>query len=257
MFAPCNRGAFLGCISTPTGAALIDWLRTYAPAIPDGSLPAVRICLPGSPVRVKAGYWDYSGFLPKFVPPVFEQCRITNNGTLPQVILPGLTAATLEVRPRITGKLTMFILGDGKLGLDIGIPNLSLSKKFGETNDFQAETKLGLFIGVEFAVKNAGGIFELTFDQEQTLTQTWTAAAGWTGSNSRTVNKKSLQPLVLIRPDSISLKLAVKLKAEAELCVAIISCKENADVARARGRSTDRAGAGYRQPLRHRRHGER
>jgi len=230
VFSPCNRAAYLGCISTPTGAALIDWLRTYAPGIPDGSLPAVRLCLPGAPVRVKAGYWDYSGFLPKFIPPVFEACKITNNGTLPQVILPGFTAATVEVKPRISGKLTLFVLGDGHLGLDIGIPSLSISKKYAVTNDFKAEAKLGLFIGAEFGVKNAGGIFELTFDQEQTLTQTWTVANGWTGSNTRTVNKKSLQPLVLIRPDSITLKLAVKLKAEAELCIAIIACKEDDDL---------------------------
>jgi len=226
VFAPCNRGAFLGCITTPTGAALIDWLRQYAPGIPDGSLPPLRVCLPGSPVRVKAGYWDYSGFLPKFVAPVFEQCRITNNGTLPQVILPGITAATIEARPRITGKLTLFVLGDGKLGLDIGIPNLSLSKKFAVTNDFSAEVKLGLFIGAEFGMKNGGGIFELAFDQEQTLTQTWTPDAGWTATNTKSINKKSLQPLALIRPDSITLKLAAKLKLEAEMCIAIISCKE-------------------------------
>jgi hypothetical protein len=51
VFSPCNRAAYTGCMTTPTGAALIDFLRRYAPAIPDGSLSPNRVCLPGTPIR--------------------------------------------------------------------------------------------------------------------------------------------------------------------------------------------------------------
>lgn len=226
-FAPCNRAAYLGCITTPTGAALIDWLRTYAPAIPEASLPPVRLCIPGLPVRVKAGYWDYSGFLPRWVPPVFEKCRVTSNGVLPTIVLPSFSNAGAHIRPHITGSMIVQISGDGRVALEIPIPSLALSKVYAIGNDFKAEAKLGLFIGLQAEVKNAGATFLVSFDQSGISTQQWTPGSGWEDSWESTKAEKSIQVVAVDRPDSLIFRFYAPIQASAELCLAIIACDVN------------------------------
>lgn len=235
VFAPCNRANYLGCIATPTGAALIEWLRTYVPQIPEGSLPAVRLCIPGLPVRVKAGYWDYSGFLPRWVPPVFERCRVTSVGVLPTVVPPSFTDAAANVRPHVVGSMIIQVKGDGTVGLEIPIPSLGIKKAYTIGNDFKAQAQLGLFVGLELQVKNAGGTFLVTFDQAGVAAQAWTASNGWDGGWTSTTNEKSVQVLAIDRPDSMIVRVSLPVAAEAELCIAIISCDVEEPKLRATG----------------------
>ncbi|HYC52555.1 MAG TPA: hypothetical protein VEB19_15690 [Gemmatimonadaceae bacterium] len=225
VFAPCHRGNFPGCISTPTGAVLIEWLRYYVPQIPEASLPPVRLCIPGLPVRVRAGYWDYSSFLPRWVLPTFEQCRVTTAGVLPTIVLPSFSNAAANIRPRVTGNMTIQVKGDGKIGLEIPIPSLAVGRSYTIGNDFKAEAKLGLFVGIEAQVKNAGATFLISFDQAGVASQSWTPQGGWEGGWTSTKAEKSLQFLAVDRPDSMVVRVSLPLQATAELCFAIVSCK--------------------------------
>lgn len=224
VLAPCNRAAYPGCITTPTGAALIDWLRTYVPSIPEASLPPVRLCIPGLPVRVRAGYWDYSGFLPRWVLPVFEKCRVTSNGELPTIVLPSFSNAAAHIRPHITGSMLVQISGDGRVALEIPIPSLAISKVYAIGNDFKAEAKLGLFIGLQAEVKNAGATFLVSFDQSGVSTQQWTPAGGWEDNWESTKAEKSIQVVAVDRPDSLIFRFYAPIQASAELCLAIVAC---------------------------------
>ncbi|MFW6199695.1 MAG: hypothetical protein ACOC8K_03895, partial [Gemmatimonadota bacterium] len=104
VFAPCDRGAYSGCLTTPTGADFIDWLRRYAPQIPDGSLRPVRVCIPGTPVRVQSGYWE--GWT--WNPARYEECRVTDEGELPEIVPPSLQGAQGMIQPRIRGSMTPY-----------------------------------------------------------------------------------------------------------------------------------------------------
>ena len=223
VFSPCNVAPYLGCITTPTGAALIDWLRKYVPAIPDGSLPAVRLCLPGAPVRVQAGYWDRSNrFFPRWVPPVFQVCRVTDFGQLPTIVLPSITEASATVSPHLRGELRLRVQGGGRIELKIPIPKASVSAAYGSDN-FKAKIAAGLFLGLDLSLKRGGGTLLLTFDHAGTVLQRWTDAEGWSSDHQATTAERNAQ-VVSVDNDSIVIKIAPDLEVTAELCLAAISC---------------------------------
>ena len=221
VFSPCNRGNYLGCVSTPTGAALVDWLRTYAPAIPDGSLRPVRLCVPGTPVRVRAGYW--SGWT--WNPPRFEQCRIASYGTLPTVTLPSVQQVVSEVRPTVSGDVVVRVKGDGAFGIKIAIPYLAASAAYSVTDDFSAKASVGVFVLLRATLKNAGATVRFAFDETGQVTQSWTPEVGWEGDYESVDKDRSAQLLALEGPDSIVVRFGVPIEAKAEVCVALIACE--------------------------------
>lgn len=222
VFSPCNRANYTGCVQTPTGAALVDWLRRYAPAIPDGSLAPVRLCVPGTPVRVARGYWQ--GL--RWIPPRFEKCRIASIGTLPTVTPPSLQNVDSEIRPRVTGEIVIRAIGDGEFELKIGIPSASASAAYSVTNDFYAKASVGVFVIFRATIKNGGGTVRFTLDDTGRITQTWTDQAGWEGDAEVTDKNRSAQLLDLTAPDSVVFRVGVPVEAQAEICVAIVSCDE-------------------------------
>lgn len=220
VFAPCNRAAYLGCLTTPTGANLIDFLRRYAPSIPDASLPPVRVCIPGTPVRTRRGYW--SGFT--YHPPVWEKCRITDTGALPTIVLPSLQAAANEVRPRLAGEMTIRAVGDGQFTVEVPIPSLGAKAAYKVTNDLKAEASVGIFVLVRLTLKNGGGTVKLTFDDTGRFTQTWTSQAGWEQDFALVDKSNHAELLDLTNPDSVVVRAAIPIKVKAEVCVAIVAC---------------------------------
>jgi hypothetical protein len=227
-FYPCNQGNYLGCISTPTGANLIDWLRRYAPNIPEGSLPPVRLCVPGTPIRVARGYW--SGFI--WYPPKYVLCRITDLGTLPTITLPSLKQVDSETRPHVTGDIVIRAVGDGEFEVKVAIPYVALSAAYTITSDIKAKASIGVFVLFRATVKNGGGSVRFTIDDTGRLTQTWSDQAGWDGDAELTETNRGVQLLELTNPDSIVVRVGVPVEAQAEICIAITSCdekKENQD----------------------------
>lgn len=219
-FYPCNLGAYLGCLSTPTGAALIDFLRRYAPAIPEASLPPVRVCVPGTPVRIRAGYW--SGWT--WNPPVYRQCRVADTGELPTIILPSITATANELRPRVQGDMTIRVKGDGKFTLELPIPGLAAKTGYEVTNDFKAKAEIGIFVLLRTTLKNGAATVRLTFDDTGRLTQSWTDTQGWAQDFELVDKDNHAELLSLDNPDSIVVRVGVPIKANAEVCIAIIAC---------------------------------
>ncbi|HEU5208018.1 MAG TPA: hypothetical protein VFU06_01300, partial [Longimicrobiales bacterium] len=222
VFYPCNRGAYPGCLKTPTGANLIDFLRQYAPAIPEASLAPVRVCVPGTPVRTRAGYW--SGL--RWTPPVFVRCRIEDIGQLPTVILPSLAAAFTEVRPRLQGEMTVRAVGDGKFTLEVPIPSLAYKAGYQVTNDFKAMAAIGVFIKLQATLNNGGATVKLMFDDTGRLTQTWSGQAGWEQDFELVDRNNHAQLLDLTNPDSTVIRVSAPVKVKVEACVAIWSCGE-------------------------------
>jgi hypothetical protein len=225
-FYPCYKAAYLGCLTTPTGAAFIDWIRQYLPALPEASLPPVRVCVPGLPVRTKAGYWYWVGWTPYWSPPVYEKCSVSDWGELPTITLPSFTRANSEIRPFIKGDITFKVKGDGSLGLKVGIPALSASAAYVIGNDFKAKASIGLFVGLSVSLKNTGATILVTFEDSVKAGQTWTPSAGWDGDFQVTYNNNSAQFVALDNPDSILVRVSVPLEVGAELCVAIVACEE-------------------------------
>jgi len=225
-FYPCYLAAYLGCLTTPTGAAFIDWIRQYVPALPEASLPPVRVCVPGLPVRTKAGYWYWVGWTPYWSPPVYVKCSVSDWGELPTITLPSFTKANSEIRPFIKGDITIQVQGDGTLGLKIGIPSLSASAAYVIGNDFKAKASIGLFVGLSVSLKNTGATVLVTFEDSVKAGQTWTPEAGWDGDVQVTYKNQHAQIVGLDRPDSILVRVSVPVEAAAELCVAIWSCEE-------------------------------
>ncbi|MGD8728606.1 MAG: hypothetical protein PVF90_02800, partial [Gemmatimonadota bacterium] len=219
-FAPCNRAAYRGCLSTPTGANLIDFLRRYAPAIPDGSIPPNRICVPGIPIRTASGYW--SGFT--WHPPTYEQCRVTDIGELPTVVLPSVQAADNEVRPHITGDLVIRAIGDGTFTLEIPIPGAAAKAGYAVTNDFKAKAAVGAFVVIQLQLKNGGGTVHVTFDDTGRVTQTWTDQAGWDTGFDVIDKNHHAQILQLTAPDSIVVRSGGTVKVNGEVCIALYAC---------------------------------
>lgn len=232
-FSPCNRGAYLGCITTPTGAAFFDWLRQFAPNIPEASLPPVRLCVPGTPVRVRAGYWDYSGFFPVWRLPVFEQCRIASVGVLPTVVLPTVHKVRALMRPRTKGDMTLRVRGDGKIGLTISTP-IGYNAAYVLSSRAYAKAEAGVFVIAGLSIKNTGGTARAEFDRTDEILQEWTEAAGWVTSHEPLKKERSMQILEIDNPDSVVFKLGAKLGIGAELCAGIVKC----DTAKSSGDET-------------------
>jgi len=218
VFAPCNRAAYLGCLSTPTGANLIDFIRRYAPVVPEASLPPVRVCIPGTPVRTRRGYW--SGFT--YTPAVWEDCRVLDAGQLPTVVLPSVQATANEVRPHLVGDLTIRVVGDGTF--EIEIPIVGSKQGYSVTNDLKAEAELGLFITLGATLKNAGATVRLTFDDTGRLAQAWSDQAGWDQDFDLVEKSNHAELLDLTNPDSTVLRFGVPIKVKAEVCIAIYAC---------------------------------
>lgn len=227
-FAPCNRAAYPGCLTTPTGANFIDWLRQFAPQIPELSLPPVRVCIPGSPVRVRAGYWTWSGFIPTWTPPVFEKCRISDVGVLPTIVLPAVTNASQTVRPTVTGELLIKVKGDGKIAIKVPIPSLGATAGYGGTH-LSAKGTVGVFVSVSLALKNGGGTVRLTFTEKGEVIQAWTSDAGWSGDYEKLDRKVNGQLVHFDNPDSMVIRGGLLAAISGELCAALISCDSSSD----------------------------
>jgi hypothetical protein len=108
--------------------------------------------------------------------------------------------------------------------LEIPIPSLAISKVYAIGNDFKAEAKVGLFIGLQAEVKNAGATFLVSFDQAGISTQQWTPGAGWESNWESTKAEKSVQVLSVDRPDSLIFRFYAPIQASVGLCLAIIAC---------------------------------
>lgn len=224
-FSPCNRGAYLGCLTTPTGAAFIEWLRSYAPGVPELSLRPVRVCVPGLPVRIRAGYWDYSGFVPIWRLPVFEQCRIASNGVLPTVIFPSITNSTAIIRPHVRGDMTLRFVGDGELGVKVAIPGFGYSAVYSGGSGIKAKGELGLFVEFKIKAKNTGVSTKYEFDRIVEVIQEWGPTGGWSADREVIRSERALSFFNFTNPDSIVARLGVVASAGIELCFAFTVCE--------------------------------
>lgn len=224
-FYPCNVGNYLGCVRTPTGAALVEWLRRYAPSIPEASLPPVRVCIPGTSVRIRRGFW--SGSFPNYTwnPPIWRTCRIANPGELPQIILPSFQAVDSEIRPRVDGEFVVRVQGDGAFEVKVSIPYLAAQAGYSAGQDLTAEAKIGVFVLLRATVKNGGGTVKFTFDDTGRVTQDWTQQAGWERDFELTDKNNSAELLYLDNPDSIVVRVGVPIEAGVEVCVALYNCE--------------------------------
>lgn len=223
-FAPCNRAAYLGCLTTPTGAAFIDWIRQYVPAIPELSLPPVRVCIPGTPVRIRAGRWDYSYFIPLWIPPTFEKCRVTSVGVLPTVVLPKIDNVKSVTRPHTSGHIVLRTRGDGEIGLKIAIPVLGWTAAYQLSARAYAKAELGVFVTGKFNVKNAGFTTRLEFDRVDSIVNLWSEANGWTRDHAPISTEGSAQIIELDNPDSLVARVGVTAAVGAELCLGLVKC---------------------------------
>lgn len=214
-FAPCNRGTFPGCLSTPTGADLIDWLRRYAPSVPEGSLRPVRICLPGTWIRVQRGHWE--GF--SWVPPRYELCRVADIGELPTVVAPSVQSVTAMTQPRVRGGVTLFVQGDGKLGLKVPIPSIGYETAVRVIPNVEFGASVGVFAFTDLTIKNTGATLRGTFDEEVRVTQNWNPDDGWS-SETESIRSEQRGELVEIQnPDSAVFRFGMPVEVGAELAV--------------------------------------
>ncbi len=223
-FAPCNRGAYVGCISTPTGADFIDWLRTFAPSIPEASLRPVRLCIPGTWVRTRPGHWDYSGLVPVWVPGTWERCRITDIGELPTVVLPSVQRVETMVQPRVKGGFTLFAQGDGTLGLRIPVPYLGYAAGYKPLDNLEAKASVGVFVDLSLTVKNTSGSIREDFDEEVRVVQVWTPDAGW-AMQTQSIRSGQDLSFEVENPDSLVAKAS--LPVGAELTLSLVSDEDD------------------------------
>lgn len=230
-FTPCNRAAYLGCLATPTGAAFFDWIRYYAPAIPDFSLKPNRVCIPGTPVRVRAGRWDYSFFIPLWIPPAFERCRIASLGVLPTIVLPHIESIRSVMRPHTKGHIILRTRGDGELGLRVAIPSVGYNAAYQLGSRAYAKAEIGLFVDAKFTMKNGGFTTRLEFDRVDSLLKIWTPSDGWTREHGAIKKDRSMQLLQLDNPDSLVARLGVVAAIGADLCVSIAKCDTSSTAA--------------------------
>lgn len=219
-FAPCNRGAYLGCLTTPTGAALVEFLRRYAPAIPEASIPPNRVCVPGTPVRIRRGHW--SGFT--WVPPLWEVCRITDFGELPTITLPSVQEVTSTVIPTVSGEMIVRVQGDVGLTLDIPVPYLGAGKKINFSEYFQIELKAGVFFLLKTELRNGGGTARFTLDATSIANQHWTSSAGWSSGFQLTSGSFTHELLYLDNPDTVLVRVAFPVKVSANVCLGLTAC---------------------------------
>ncbi|MEX2473504.1 MAG: hypothetical protein WEA34_15040 [Gemmatimonadota bacterium] len=224
-FYPCNRGNYLGCVSTPTGAALVEWLRRYAPSIPEASLPPVRVCVPGARVRTRRGFW--SGSFPSYTwnPPTWVRCRIANVGELPEIVLPSVSSLDSEVRPNVEGELVVRVQGDGEFEVKVSVPYLAAQTGYSAGQDLTAEAKIGVFILLKTTVKNGGGTVKFTFDDTGRVTQTWSSTAGFGRDFELVEENRNAELLYLDNPDSIVVRVGVPVEVGVEICIAIYNCE--------------------------------
>lgn len=218
VFAPCNRGAYPGCTSTPTGAAFIEFLRTYAPTIPEASLPPVRVCIPGRPIRVRRGYWVYPGFPnpPRWVRPVYETCRVSSTGELPAIVPPSVRSARAVVQPRVQGGTTVYADGDVKLRVQVPIPNVAVRKTVDKSGVF-AEVSLGIFVALDLTLKNTGVAPRLTFDEEVRITQLWSPADGWSSDFQSVRSAQNVSLEELVNPDSVVVRVSMPIEVKSKI----------------------------------------
>jgi hypothetical protein len=228
-FSPCNRAAYPGCISTPTGANLIDWIRRFAPSVPDSALPAVRVCLPGSWVRVKPGHWE--GL--RWVLPQFERCRITDVGTLPTVVLPSVQQVHAVIQPRIRGATTLFVQGDGKLTLKLPIPEIGYQVGEQLTPVIKFKGSIGVFLATSIQLKNTGAKLRGTFDEEVRVTQSWNPQDGWSSSTTSIRSDQNGKLLDLLNPDSVVFRMGLPVEAVAKFSLADSSSSTSSTSAQA------------------------
>jgi hypothetical protein len=220
IFAPCNVSNYLGCASTPTGAALIDFLRRYAPSLPDASLPPIRVCIPGAYVRTARARW--SGLT--FHPAVWERCRIANAGELPSIVPGSLEATSFELRPDLQGQLDIRAKGDGEVGVEIAIPGLSASRGITSSEHFAGKVQIGAFLPLQFSFNNNAATVQLDFRQKNLLHQEWNPTDGISYYNEPVYQYLRPRLLEFDRPDSLVLRTGVMIKAEAVLCAAVVKC---------------------------------
>lgn len=234
VFAPCNRAAYLGCVATPTGANLISWLRYYAPSIPEASLPAVRLCVPGILIRVRAGYWVYPGWpnLPYWVRPKYERCRISTPGVLPTIVLPSMQRVAAVIQPRVRGGVTLYVKGDGKLGLRIPIPYIAYAAGYKVVDGLEAKVSIGLFVAADLEVKNMAAAVRGEFDEEMIVTMGWTPTAGWSSDEESVRSEQSVELVQVDNPDSVVFKFSLPIGAEVSLMASVAdSASEASDTA--------------------------
>ncbi len=227
VFYPCDRAAYPGCLTTPTGAALIDFFHQYAPTVPDSALPPVRVCVPKSPIRVRRAYWTRSGLTPTYHPAVYAACSVTDVGVLPTITYPSITNVQSHIDPHIQGSLTFKATANGSLSFEIPIPEMAVSAKYSARSDststalqLTAEAKAGVFLYLSFTLKNAGAVVHTEFNDSGVVAQQWTEGGGWDGGYTRVLSERNAQ-LTSIPPDSAVFVLQPEVKAGAKLCLLV------------------------------------
>jgi hypothetical protein len=220
IFAPCNVSNYLGCATTPTGAALIDFLRRYAPSLPDASLPPLRVCIPGAYVRTARARW--SGLT--FYPAQWERCRITNAGELPSIVPGSLEATSFELRPDLQGQLDIRARGDGEVGVEIAVPGMTVSRGITSSQHFAGKVQLGLFLPLQLSFNNNAATVRLDFRQKNQLHQEWNPTDGISYYNEPVTSYLRPSLLEFDKPDSLVLRTGAMIKAEAVLCAAVVKC---------------------------------
>lgn len=222
-FSPCDEKAYTGCLQTPTGAALIDFLRTYAPAIPDGSLAPNRVCIPGTPIRIRSGRWDTSRLIPRWIPPVFELCRIADIGELPTIERPSLQGFRFTSRPNLKGRVVLDIRGDGEIELKIGLPIVGRSGEL-SLNDWKLKGTLGFFFKADVVMKNGGVRVQVDFDEGLASVTEWTPGPGGGWSRDMEVTTSdiggSIDPIDL--PDDVVVRAGLILEVSAQACAGLL-----------------------------------
>lgn len=224
-FYPCSQAAYQGCFTTPTGAEFIEWLRKYVPQLPEASLPPIRLCVPGLPVRIKAGYWDYSGWLPVWRFPQYTQCSVATKGVLPTVTLPSMSSSTSRIKPHVDGIMTVRAVGDGTLKIKVPVPQLGYSKVFNGGSGRKAKAEVGAFI--EFVLKVTDTGVSVTYESDRIfeVAQDWNPDAGWSSYHEVYQNDRKISVHNYTNPDSISVRLGVVTSAGLEVCFAFTVCE--------------------------------
>jgi hypothetical protein len=222
VFSPCDvYPNVTGCFAK-VGSALQSFLTSVG--IDPGVLPPLRMCIPGTPIVIKAG----SVF--PFRLPTVRICKITDWGALPDFTPPGLEAATIVLHPHLKADLTLDVAMTGTLKLTLPVPKLTVTKCFDHGNGFFC-LKLGLYVVVQTRAVEAGGQLQLAHDEVEKITLTWTPATEWVHDFENESRNFQLNVVPNNPPDTLSFRFGPAFIVAAELCFGgnASGCKDQGD----------------------------
>lgn len=209
VFSPCDAYPNVtGCFSR-VGSLLQSFLISVG--INPNVLPPLRLCIPGTPITVRAGS------LFPFRLPVIRICRITDYGALPEFTLPSMSSVNIVIRPHIVAGAVIDVAGSGSLKLQIPIPELAVVKCFDHGNGLFC-VKAGLFIVVKFGFINAGGKVLLSDDETERITLKWDPVGGWDNGFETLSESRQATFAPVNSVDTLFLRLGPAVELSADLC---------------------------------------